>query len=222
MEDAMAGAIRRLLIYGGLLLTGPGLAQVAAQTPPPTQPPPATQTAPPLVPPKPAATAPAPKVTVPFPAEARVAYIDMQNIFAESNLGKQGLAQLKALNDKLTAGLAARDKEMQGLSDKIRTQQGIASMQAVSSWTLSLQKLQREAQFAQQEAQVEVDQLKEQLLGDFQARVRPIIDAIRTEKSLWIVFSIDNDTGGLAVASAHPGVDLSDEVTKRLNGTKSN
>ena len=209
----MAGAMRQILVFGGLLLTGPVLAQTATQTPPATQ-------APPLVPPKPGAPAPAAKAAVPFPADARVAYIDMQNIFATSTLGQQGMAQLKALNDKLSAGLVARDKEIQGLSDKIRTQQGVASAQVVAGWNSSLQRLQREAQFAQQEAQVEVSQLQEQLLNDFGEKVRPIVDAIRTEKGLWIVFSIDNDTGGLSVASAHPGVDLSDEVTKRLNAVK--
>jgi Skp family chaperone for outer membrane proteins len=213
----MARATRQFRIIGllfsinGLLFSGPVLAQTATQTPP-------IQTPAPLIPPKPAATAAKP--AVPFPADARVGYIDMQAIFAASNIGQQALVQLKALNDNLTAGLAARDKEMQGLSEKLRTQQGVVNPQVAAAWNLSLQKLQREAQFAQQEAQVTVSQMQEQMLSDFQARVRPVIDAIRTEKGLWIIFAIDNDNGGLSVASANPGVDLSDEVTKRLNAMK--
>jgi len=214
----MARATRQFLIIGlllsvfGLFFSGPVLAQTATQTPP-------VQTPAPLIPPKSIATATKP--AVPFPADARVGYIDMQAIFAASNIGQQGLVQLKALNDSLSAGLAARDKEIQGLSEKLRTQQGVVSPQVAAAWNLSLQKLQREAQFAQQEAQVTVSQMQEQMLSDFQAKVRPVIDAIRAEKGLWIIFAIDNDNGGLSVASANPGVDLSDEVTKRLNAMKS-
>jgi len=205
----MARATTALLVFSVVLTAIPAW----AQTPPAT-------TAPPLIPPKPAATTPAPAPTVPFPAEARVAYINMQNIFAESELGKKGVALLKTLNDRLSAGLAARDKEIQGLTEKLRTQQGIVNSQTAAGWGVSLQKLQREAQFAQQEAQVDVNQLQEELLSEFQARVRPVIEAIRSEKGLWIVFSIDNDSGGLSVATAHAGVDLSAEVTRRLNAVK--
>jgi Skp family chaperone for outer membrane proteins len=144
----------------------------------------------------------------------------MQVIFAESDLGKRGLVQLKALNDKLSAALAAREKEIQGLAEKLRTQQDLVTAQVAAGWGASLQKLQREAQFAQQEAQVEVNQLRDDLLSSFQAKVRPVIEAIRAEKGLWIVFSIDSDAGGLSVATAHPGVDLSAEVAKRLDATR--
>ena len=215
----MARATRQFLIIGlllsvfGLFFSGPLLAQTATPTPP-------VQTPAPLIPPKPSVTPTATKPAVPFPADARVGYIDMQAIFASSNIGQQGLVQLKALNDSLSAGLAARDKEIQGLSEKLRTQQGVVNPQVAAAWNLSLQKLQREAQFAQQEAQVTVSQMQEQMLSDFQAKVRPVIDAIRAEKGLWIIFAIDNDNGGLSVASANPGVDLSDEVTKRLNAMK--
>lgn len=203
-------------MLSGLLLAGP----MIAQTRPPGQaaPPQAPPQTPPLLPPARPAARPA---AAAFPADAKVAYINMQNVFGDSNIGKKGLDQMKALSDRLDAGLAAREKEMQGLADKIKTQQGVVNMQTWTGWNKDLQRLQREAQFAQQEAQVQVGQLQQELLDGFQTQVQPVVEAIRAEKGLWIVFSVESDAGGLSIVAAHPGLDLSAEVVKRLNATTS-
>jgi Skp family chaperone for outer membrane proteins len=205
-----------LFMLGALLTAGPAMAQTA----PPQTSSQTSQTPAPLLPlaPKPAASAPAPK-PVAFPPDARVAFINMQVIFGDSNLGRQGMDRLKTLNDRLSAGLAARDKEIQGLTDRIRTQQGVVTTQVAVTWNKDLQRLQREAQFARQEAQVQVEQLQEEVLADFQAAVKPVLDAVREDKGLLIIFAIEEGSA-LSIATAHPGVDLSAEIVKRLNAGK--
>ena len=199
----------QLFMLGALLAASPALAQTTTQTPPVT---PASST-PALLPSTPTPTA------VAFPADSRVAFIDMQVIFGDSNLGKQGMDRLKTLNERLTAGLAARDKEIQGLTDKIRTQQGLVTTQLFVTWNKDLQRLQREAQFARQEAQVQVEQLQEEVLADFQAAVRPVIEAVREDKGLFMIFAIEEGSP-FSIAASHPGVNLSAEVVKRLNAGK--
>ena len=109
---------------------------------------------------RPAAPAPQPAAqAAPFPADAKIAFVNLQFVFSESSLGKQGNERLKVFNDKLFAGLSARDKEIQGLTEKIKTQQGVVEASALKVWTNDLQRLQREAQFAQQEARVQSSQL---------------------------------------------------------------
>jgi outer membrane protein len=175
----------------------------------------------------PAQTPPAPQLPAAppaaFPAEAKVGYVNLQAIFNQSALGQQAAAQVQTLQDSLSSQLAARDKEMQALADKIRTQQGAVSQSVIIGWNNDLERQQREAQFAQQEAQVQVDQLKQGLLDNFEQEVVPVIEAVRAEKGLWIILSVQSgaqDAAAVNLVAAAPGLDLSAEIVGRLNARK--
>jgi Skp family chaperone for outer membrane proteins len=160
-----------------------------------------------------------PAITV-LPAAAKVAFVDLQKVFRESELGKQAQTRVRVLNDKLFANLSARDKEIQGLSEKIKTQQNLIDASVLRTWSTDLARLQREAQFAQQEAQAQSDQLQQEVLAEFEKRVRPVIDQLRTEKGLHAILGIQAEAGGLTLLSNEPGLELSDELVKRLNALK--
>jgi outer membrane protein len=201
-----------------MLVAGSAFAQT---TPPPTQtaPPPTQTTPPPQTPPAGQAKPPAlpmPAPVVPFPADAKVAFIDLQRVVAESKLGKQGQDAMKALNDKLAAGLADKNKQIVALQDKMKQQQGVVSDAVFTSMQRDLDRLQREAQFQQQDAQVQVDNLNQELLKSFQEKVLPIVEKLRDEKGLWIIFALGDNSN---IAAAHAGLDLSQEVVKRLDAT---
>jgi Skp family chaperone for outer membrane proteins len=156
----------------------------------------------------------------PLPAGARIAFVNLQVVFSESELGKAGQARWRMFNDKLFANLSARDKEIQGLTDKIKTQQSVAGEAVVAAWNQDLARLQREAQFARQEAQVQSDQLQQEVLAEFSKKVQPVIDALRVEKGLHAIVGVQSEAGGLTLLSSDPGVDLSAELVKRLNTLK--
>jgi len=193
-----------------------------AQTPPPTQttPPPTQTTPPPTQTTPPAAqkpTAPATPAPVPFPADAKVAFIDLQRIVGESRLGKEGSDRMKVLTDKLSGSLASKNKEIQSLQEKMKQQQGIVSDAVMAGLTKDLDRMQREAQFMQQDAQVQIDQLNEELLKSFQDKVLPVVEEVRKERGLWIVFALGDNSN---IAAAHAGLDLSLEIVKRLDTVK--
>ena len=191
------------------------MAQTTQTTPPPVQVPPPTGTQ--QKPAAPAPAAPKPAATpVPFPAEAKVAYIDLQVVVRDSKLGKAGQDSMKVLNDKLAAALAVKNKEIQALQDKIKTQQGVVSDTVMNGMAKDLERLGREAQFMQQDAQVQIDQKNAELLQDFQVKVLPIVEEMRKEKGLWIIFALGENSN---IAAAHAGLDLSGEVVKRLDAT---
>ncbi|HXT70845.1 MAG TPA: OmpH family outer membrane protein [Vicinamibacterales bacterium] len=193
-----------------VLVAGSAMAQTA---PPPTTPPPATNPAGQ----KPATPAPTPTPTpVPFPAEAKVAFIDLQAVVQQSKLGKKGRDAMQVLNDKLSADLAAKNKEIQALQDRMKTQQGVVSEAVFNNMAKELDKLQREAQFKQQDAQVQIDQLNQELLATFQQQVLPIVEKLREERGLWIIFALGDNSN---IAAAHAGLDLSAEIVKRLDAT---
>ena len=69
-----------------------------------------------------------------------------------------------------------------------------------------------------QDAQVQLDQKQQELLATFQNKVLPIVEAIRNEKGLWMIFQIGVDNS--PIVAAHAGLDLTAEVIKRLDSAK--
>ena len=65
-----------------------------AQTPPTTQTPPPAQ--PPAAKPTPTPT-PTPPPVLPFPAESKIGFVDLQSVVAQSILGKSGTSQMEQL-----------------------------------------------------------------------------------------------------------------------------
>jgi len=168
----------------------------------------------------PAAQAAVPPAIAPIPAGARIGFVNLQVVFTESTAGKQGQDRWRVLNEKLFSGLAARNKEIQGLTEKIQNQRSLVGDAVLKQWNQDLARLQREAQFAQQEAQVQSDQAQQDVLADFEKLIVPVINALRLEKKLDAILAVQNEGGGLSLLSIDPGLDLSAEVIKRLNGTR--
>ena len=181
------------------LVAGAAQASTQTQTPPP---------------PPPAQAAPAP---APLPVGARIAFVNLDVIFSQSDLGRQGQERWRQLSEKLFAGLSAREKEITGLGEKIQAQQGLIDATVLRQWNLDLARLQREAQFAQEDAQAQSQQLQQEVLADFEKQIRPVIDAIRTELKLDAILAVQDEPGGLTLISFDPGVDLSGETVRRLN-----
>jgi outer membrane protein len=200
--------MRRLLSAFALLCVAPALA--IAQTNPPAAPAPAQQ---------------APMVQKLFRADSKVGFVDLQRIFNESAFGKRGIAQIGALEKTLSDGLAARSRDLQALSEKIKSQQNLVTPAVLLEWNGDLQRMQREAQFAQQEAEVQVNQLQQRLLANFETMVRPVIESVRTEKNLWAIFAVQpaqEAAGSLTLLAVDPAIDLSGEVVALLNRQSKN
>ena len=99
------------------------------------------------------------------------------------------------------------------MQDKLNAGGSVMSDQARGQLEKDIEKASRDLQFAQQDAQTEVTDMTNQLQGDFQEKLNPVIEQLRTDKGLLMIFSI-RDSG---VVSAEPGLDLSTEVIKRFD-----
>ena len=66
-----------------------------------------------------------------------------------------------------------------------------------------------------QDAQAELNDLQQELQNEFQRKLLPILEQIRKEKGLHVLFSAA-DSG---VIAADPGLDLTLEAVKRLDST---
>ena len=193
----------------GAALTVALSASVFAQTAPPAgapkpqTPPAAAQT--------PAAPKPAPPV--PFPQDAKIAFIDVNMIAGTSAAGKDASKKLTDFTTKKSAEIADKNKQLQALTTKRDTGGAVLSDSARAALDKDIDKLQRDIQFAQSNAQAELQDLQNELQGEFQKRLIPVIEEVAKEKGLHAVFSIA-DSGA---AFVHPGLNISDEIVKRLD-----
>ena len=203
-----------------LLVATPGYAQAPATQKPPATQPPATQppaTQPPAgqqpgIPPA-AAPAPAPRPPAPFPEGAKFAFIDIQAIASNSTEGKAATAKLDELRKKKNAELLAKNNSLKAMQDKLQAGGSVLNDTARAQLEKDIEKTQRDLQFAQQDAQTEVQDLTNSLQGEFQDKLNPIIEQLRVDKGLLMIFS-SRDAG---VVAAEPGLDLSAEVIKRFD-----
>jgi Skp family chaperone for outer membrane proteins len=197
-------------------LATPGLAQ--AQTPPkpqtPAQTPPAPKPGAPVIGAQPEAPKP-PQPPVPFPQDAKYAVVDVQAIAQGSAAGKAASARLNELQTKKMSELQDKNKQLQALQTK-RDQGGtLLNESARAQLDKDIDKLQRDIQFTQSNAQAEMQDLNNELQGEFTKKVGPIIEEIAKEKGLYLVFTADS-----GFAYVHPGLNISDEVIKRLDAKK--
>ncbi len=175
-----------------------------AQTPPPT-----AQTPPPAAP----AQAPAPAPLPPFPADAKIAFVDLQTVVSQSALGRAGSAQLEALSKRLESELVALNTKLKEAQSKQQTQSQLLSEVAAAQLAKDIDRLTRELNFKQQEAQSEIQAMQSDLLTDFERKVVPIMEAMAKEKGLYALFNVQ-DSGAVYF---FPGLNLSPELVKRVD-----
>lgn len=191
-----------LMALAAVLVAGNAL----AQTPPPT-----TQTPPPAAP---AAQTPAPApAPVPFPADSKIAFVDLQTVVAQSALGRAGSTQLEALSKRLESELTALQTKLKDAQSKQQSQSQLLSEVAAAQLAKDIDRLTRELNFKQQEAQSELQAMQDDLLQDFQRKVVPIMEAMAKEKGLYALFNVA-DSGAVYF---NPGLNLSPELVKRVD-----
>jgi outer membrane protein len=203
-----------------LALAGSAFAQTAEQTPPkpqtPTQQPPPKPQTPPATPP--AAAQPAPKPAtppVPFPQDSKIAFVDIQAVASASAAGTDATKKLQDLTAKKAAEIAEKNKQLQATQSKVQSGAGVLSESARAGLEKEIDRMQRDIQFANQNAQAEVNEMQNDLQGEFQKKLMPIIEEVAKEKGLYVVF-----TAEAGVAFVHPGLNITDEVIKRFDVNK--
>jgi len=200
-----------------LALAGSAIAQTPPKptTPPAQQPPPKPQT-PPATPPAAAQPAPQPATPpVPFPQDSKIAFVDIQMVASNSAAGKDATKRLQDLTNKKQAEIADKNKALQAAQSKLQSGAGVLNDSARDQLAKEIDKMQRDIQFANQNAQAEVNELQNDLQADFQKKLMPIIEEVAKEKGLYVVF-----TAEAGVAFVHPGLNITPEVIKRFDTKK--
>jgi len=134
-------------------------------------------------------------------------------VASNSAEGKAATAKLDELRKKKNTELTTKSAALKAMQDKLNAGGSVMNDQARGQLEKEIEKGNRDLQYAQTDAQTEVTDLTNQLQGEFQEKLNPIIEQVRIDKGLLLIFSI-RDSG---VVSAEPGLDLSNEVIKRFD-----
>jgi outer membrane protein len=204
--------MRRFLIAASLafvltLSAAPVFAQGAGEArpaqAPPTAPAPPRQVAPPPVMQPPA----------PFPAGAKIGIVNLQLIAQNSAEGKAASSRVQTLIQKKQTEGADRAKQLQANQQKLQTSSGVISDAARTALEKDIERQQREGERFQQDAQAEVNELQQELQGEFQKKLFPLLQQLAQEKGLHLLLS-QQDAG---VIWWEPGIDLTAEAVKKLD-----
>jgi outer membrane protein len=187
-----------------------GAGQAKPATPAPGQPAPAQPTPTPTLAPPPA------QPPAPFPAGAKIAFINPQRIFQESTDGKAALTRVQTLTQKKQTENTTRQKTLADNQQKLQASGSVMSDAARGQLEKEIEKQQLDLQRFQQDAQAEIQELQNEVQSDFARKVQPLIDALAKEKGLQLVFNVA-DAG---FAWVDPGLDLTTEIIKKLDAGK--
>jgi Skp family chaperone for outer membrane proteins len=163
-----------------------------------------------------AAPTPAPQPPAPFPQGAKVGFVNLQAIAANSTDGKAAAAKVNALAQKKQSEAAEKAKALQANQQKLETSGSVMSDAARQQLQKEIDRQTVEGQRFEQDAQAELNELQQQLQQEFQAKLMPVLEALSKEKGLQVLFSAA-DSG---VIWAEPGIDLTLEAVKRLDAAK--
>jgi Skp family chaperone for outer membrane proteins len=187
------------------LSAAPLLAQTPARPPQPTQAKPAA----------PAPTTPTPPAAppAPFPAGAKVAYVNLQQIANLSVEGKNLTAKVQALMQKKQNEAQSKSKALADNQTKLQQSGALMSEAARDALTKEIERQNVEGQRFQQDAQSEINELSQQLQNEFQQKLFPILDLVAKEKGIDILLSAA-DAG---MVWAAPGLDITMDAVKKLD-----
>ena len=155
----------------------------------------------------------------------KIAVIDMQQISAESTLGKSYATKIEALeNDIKSEGtkkqgeLQKMDASIKSLQDELEKQGSVLSPEAADKKRQDIVKRQRDRQAFLEDGQAELQRMKERaeaqaqaMNAEFQQRIKPAIDAVARDKGIDIIL-----TSQVAL-TLNQNFDISKEVIARAD-----
>jgi Skp family chaperone for outer membrane proteins len=156
--------------------------------------------------------APQAQLAAAFPAEARVAYVDVDRVAMISAEGRAASARLNDLRTKKSADLEARSQQVEALQNKLTLGAGVLNEAAMAALRRDFQRARVDFQRASEDAQADVEQARQETMQAFGARLFPIIGEVASEKKIWAVFGSES-----GLVWHDPATDLSEEVARRLD-----
>ena len=208
-----------IVVFSAVIAAGAAYAQAPA--PRPTTPTPAAPAgqkpapAPPATAPRPAPAAPTapPELKPRFQEGMKYAYVNVQAVAAGSAEGRVAAEKIKVLQEQKSRELQERNKALQSDQQKLDQGGSVLSDSARGQLQANIERQQRDLQRFTEDAQQEVQQMAEQVEGEFNRKLTPVIDKVAKQKGVHFVFNAAQS----GLIWAEPGMDLTAEVIQAFD-----
>ena len=154
------------------------------------------------------------------PAQAsegtKMGMINSQEVLEKSVEGKKAIAQLQAADKKYSDDISRLDDQIRQLQNRLTTQRLTLTAEAAAGIQADIAKKQTERQRAVEDASRAMQGLQGTMLTKIQAELMPIIEQVRKDKGLDLIFDLTKS--GTVYYS--PALDLTAEVVRRYDALK--
>ncbi len=165
---------------------------------------------------KPATPPPAVKQPpAPFPEGAKIAYVNLQQVFEESKDGKAARARSDELQNRKLKEIDDKRKQIEANQTLLKSPSLPADKRAALS--REVERGNTEITRLQQDAQRELQELQSELQNQFTRRLGPVTQQLAREKGLQMILTINAQT----IFWADPSLDLTAELIRRLDAATS-
>lgn len=146
-----------------------------------------------------------------------VAVIDPVRALETSAEGQKTVAQLQAKQQSIRDELNQIDNDVQGIENRLKTQRLTLTQETQQKLAMDLDQLQTRRKRVEEDSIKDYQRLEFQLINRFKQEVLPIIETVAKEKG----FSLVLDLSITGVAYFDQTIDITEEVVKRYNASKS-
>lgn len=150
------------------------------------------------------------------PAPTRIAVVDVQRVFAETDAGKAAMDKLRQVQEQRVATARQMDQEIRSLDADINTKRAGLSATRIAEMQQQLAEKRAALERFAQEAEQEIAMMRDRELQVIERRTKPVIDALARELNLAAIFN--KFESGLIYADDR--LDLTAEVITRVNAAK--
>ena len=161
----------------------------------------------------PAQPAPAAPARPAFPEGTKYAFVNIQQIAAESAEGKTATSRVQALNQQKVNELNEKNKTLLATQQKLEAGGNVLSVQAAAQLQKEIERQQIDIQRFTEDAQQELAGLQQQLQEEFERKLTPVLDQGARETGLHMLFSMV-DSG---LVWGDPSLDITADVIVAFN-----
>jgi outer membrane protein len=146
----------------------------------------------------------------------KLGMIDSSAVLEKSAEGKRAIAQLQASDKKYSDEIARLDEQIRQLQNRLSTQRLTLTPEAASGLQLDIQRKQTERQRAVEDASRDMQDLQAKTLNRIQEDLIPLIEKLRGDKGLDIIFDLSKP----GTVYYDPSIDLTEELIRRYDAIK--
>jgi len=149
---------------------------------------------------------------------SRVAVVDFEKAVVESAEGKKSSERFNATLQSKQAEAEKRQKELEDAQKKLQTQGAALNETAKANLQKDIDRRTTELQRFNEDAQKELQSVRDELLRPIAERASAILNALAAEQGYTLIVDISNPQSN--IVWFNPKNDVTEEVTRRIDATK--